>query len=67
MTYTADRTERLDKFLTRMMPDFSRTRLAALATVGDVKVDGRTAEVFIPGARRFGCTVPARRKRLPTI
>jgi 23S rRNA pseudouridine1911/1915/1917 synthase len=41
MTFTADRSERLDKFLTRMMPDFSRTKLAALATAGEVLVDGR--------------------------
>jgi 23S rRNA pseudouridine1911/1915/1917 synthase len=53
MTYTADRPERLDKFLTRMMPDFSRTKLAALAGTGEVNVDGRpqrSSFMLHPGA-----------------
>ena len=38
---TADRAERLDKFLADELPDFSRTRLTELIDSGEVQVDGR--------------------------
>ncbi len=41
MQFVADKAERLDKFLVRMMPTFSRTKLAASVTAGGVLVDGR--------------------------
>jgi 23S rRNA pseudouridine1911/1915/1917 synthase len=41
MTLIADREERLDKFLARSLPQFSRTKLAALIGEGGVLVDGK--------------------------
>jgi 23S rRNA pseudouridine1911/1915/1917 synthase len=41
MDLRADREERLDKFLARSLPNFSRTKLAALAASGGVLVEGR--------------------------
>lgn len=52
MTFEADRAERLDKFLVRMLPDFSRTRLAVVAGSGGVLVDGhrrRASFMLRPG------------------
>lgn len=40
MRLTADRSERLDKFLARVLPDHSRTKLARLIDSGEVLVDG---------------------------
>jgi len=39
LNLVADRAERLDHFLARTLPDFSRTKLAKLAVQGDVSVD----------------------------
>lgn len=41
MEYIADTEERLDRFLTRLLPEFSRTKLAAMANEGGVLVDGK--------------------------
>jgi len=41
MILVADRPERLDKFLARMLPDHSRTKLVKLIDQGEVLVDGR--------------------------
>jgi 23S rRNA pseudouridine1911/1915/1917 synthase len=41
MTLVSESRERLDKFLARMLPDHSRTKLAKLITDGEVLVDGR--------------------------
>lgn len=42
-TFREDREERLDKFLTTQMTDFSRARLQALVKEGQVKVNGKIA------------------------
>jgi 23S rRNA pseudouridine1911/1915/1917 synthase len=42
MRLVVDRAERLDKFLARMLPDHSRTKLAKLVESGEVTVDGHT-------------------------
>jgi len=42
MEFSADAPERLDRFLARIMPEHSRTKLAAMAAAGMVLVDGRT-------------------------
>jgi len=41
VTFTADRAERLDKFLARMLPEHSRTRLTKLVDEGEVRVNGK--------------------------
>jgi 23S rRNA pseudouridine1911/1915/1917 synthase len=41
MILIADARERLDKFLARMLPDHSRTKLARLIDGGEVAVDGK--------------------------
>lgn len=41
MTLVADRRERLDKFLARMLPDHSRSKLAKLIERGEVMVGGQ--------------------------
>ena len=41
MDYLADTSERLDRFLSRVLPGHSRTKLALLATEGKVLVDGK--------------------------
>lgn len=40
MRLEADLQERLDRFLARRLPEFSRTKLAKLASEGEVKVNG---------------------------
>jgi len=40
MHLVADRPDRLDRFLARMLPDHSRTKLAKLIALGEVTVDG---------------------------
>jgi 23S rRNA pseudouridine1911/1915/1917 synthase len=40
MLLTADRDERLDRFLARLMPEYSRTRLVRIIDAGGVLVDG---------------------------
>lgn len=42
VTFVADRPERLDKFLARMMPEHSRSKLAKLIDAGEVRADGET-------------------------
>ena len=42
MTLIADQQERLDRFLARTLPEFSRTRLAKLIDGGGVTVNGKT-------------------------
>lgn len=42
MILHADRKERLDKFLARMLPEHSRTKLAKLASEGQVLVNGKS-------------------------
>ena len=52
MQIVADRTERLDKYLASMMPEYSRTRLAKLIDEGSVFVDGEPQKprfVLAPG------------------
>lgn len=44
MRLVADRSERLDRFLARMLPKHSRTKLAKLVDGGEVKVDGHLAK-----------------------
>jgi 23S rRNA pseudouridine1911/1915/1917 synthase len=41
MRLTADRRERLDRFLARSLPQFSRSRLAVLIQEGGVRVEGQ--------------------------
>ena len=41
MTFTADRAERLDKFLARMLPEHSRTKLVKLVEKNEVFVNGK--------------------------
>ncbi|MCH8274683.1 MAG: RluA family pseudouridine synthase [Armatimonadetes bacterium] len=48
MDLTADRTERLDRFLARSLPEHSRTRLAEHVAAGRVRVNGRPRK---PGFR----------------
>ena len=43
MILVADQLERLDKFLARMMPDHSRTKLVRLIDAGEVLVNGKPA------------------------
>ena len=40
MEFIAEGSERLDRFLARLMPEHSRTKLARLVETGEVKVDG---------------------------
>ena len=40
MDFIVDQSERLDKFLARILPEHSRTKLAKLIAQGEVKVDG---------------------------
>jgi 23S rRNA pseudouridine1911/1915/1917 synthase len=42
MLLTADRRERLDRFLARMLPEHSRTKLVKIIDTGEVLVDGET-------------------------
>jgi len=44
MVLVADGPERLDRFLARMLPDHSRTKLSKLVASGEVKVDGKEAK-----------------------
>ena len=44
MTFTADGPERLDKFLARMLPEHSRTKLAKLIAEDNVVVNGKPAK-----------------------
>jgi 23S rRNA pseudouridine1911/1915/1917 synthase len=41
MEFSSDAPERLDRFLARIMPEHSRTKLAAMAAAGQVLVNGR--------------------------
>ena len=41
MTFTAEQPERLDKFLARMLPEHSRSKLVRLVDAGEVLVDGQ--------------------------
>jgi len=51
MVLVAERTERLDKFLARMLPDHSRSRLVKLIDEGEVTVDGSTTKAsFLLGS-----------------
>jgi len=43
-TYTGETPERLDKFLVRLLPEFSRARLQGLVSDGFVLVDGASAK-----------------------
>lgn len=54
MVLTADREERLDRFLARMLPEHSRSRLAKAIDAGEVRVEGRTRKASFrvePGVR----------------
>jgi 23S rRNA pseudouridine1911/1915/1917 synthase len=44
VTFTVDERERLDKFLARMLPEHSRTKLVKMIAGGEVRVEGAVAE-----------------------
>lgn len=48
MRLLADRDERLDRFLARVLPEHSRTKLAKMIGDGEVTVDGRTHKPSFP-------------------
>ncbi|AIE87068.1 RluA family pseudouridine synthase [Fimbriimonas ginsengisoli] len=48
MRLVADRPERLDKFLARVLPEHSRTKLARLIEEGEVMVDGNVQKPKFP-------------------